>query len=230
MSKVKHTVVRPRDQGLTQRIVPDRGEQRVGRVGLRLVGEVDPREEMPQQPARQHADADVRGLAVGGARLDGDELEAPLGVGRAAAEAGRSRPRAAAPRACPPGAGSGRGGWPARSRPARRRPARRRRRSPRRRSGSRPGRRARRAARRPRTAARTRRTGRRSATASLISLHRRRLAAAQHDVEPVAERPLGLGGPEVEARRSSARAPSGRGPTGRSGPARTAGRRGSTSG
>ena len=52
---------------------------------------------------------------------------------------------------------------------------------------------------------------------------------AEHDVEPVAERPLRLGRVEVERARRAARAPAGRAPTGRSGRTRRADRPGSTS-
>ena len=71
--------------------VVDSGEHRVGRVGLGLVGEVDPGDQRFSRP-RANTETSMCGACArrrgpAPARLDGDELEAALGVGRAAAEA-----------------------------------------------------------------------------------------------------------------------------------------------
>ena len=220
-----------RDQGRAHGVVLDRREQRVGRVRLRLVREVDPREQVPQQAAGEHDHVDVRRLGRERARLDRHEPERPLGVGRAAAEADEARPRAAAPRGRPRDAGSGRHGSPARSRSARRRAGRRRRRTP-----------------CPRSAARRDRSGRRACSPpSNGSPNSKNGPTVCDGVEPgisppsasprapAARCPTGTpsahSGLVVAGRsaRSSARAPAGRAPTGRSGRTRTAGRPGSTS-
>ena len=76
-------------------------QHRVGRVGLRLVGEVDPRRQLAQQPAGEHVDRDVRRLhrPVGPGHAPGlhrREPVAPLGVGRRSGRSRRSPPRARA--------------------------------------------------------------------------------------------------------------------------------------
>src|SRR3712207_3714738 len=83
------------DQRRAQRWILDRGEHGVCRVSLLLVGEVDPRDELPEQPAREDRDVDVRrlGSAIGagdGAWLDCQELVTAVDVRRAAAEAGEA--------------------------------------------------------------------------------------------------------------------------------------------
>ena len=107
-------------------------QHRVGRVGLRLVGEVDagsPRgragPRAKTETARCGACAARRRPAAAG--LHGAEPEPAVGVGGAAAERREARGRRRH-RAGRPGGRSGRRGRPARSRPARPGPARRRRR------------------------------------------------------------------------------------------------------
>src|SRR6187431_176265 len=73
------------DQRLTP-LRPERGQQRVGGVGLRLVAEVDARRDAVEQAAREHRDGDVRRLAALGGGLAGDDLPAALGVRRTAPE------------------------------------------------------------------------------------------------------------------------------------------------
>ncbi len=97
-----------RDQRVAHRGILDRRQQRVGCVGRLLVREVDPREEVLQQPTGENDDVDVRRVRRGGARLDGVEAELAVLVGRRSGRSRRSRPPAAAPRACPRDAGSGR--------------------------------------------------------------------------------------------------------------------------
>src|ERR687893_2724616 len=64
------------------------GQDGVGGVGLRLVGEVDAGDDPVEQPAREHGDVDVRGLlAVDAARLDRGDLPAAVVVGGRAPEA-----------------------------------------------------------------------------------------------------------------------------------------------
>src|SRR5829696_5771220 len=56
------------DEGRALRL-SETGEQRVGRVGARLVPEVDPRGEPVQEPAGEHGHGDVRCLAARRGRL-----------------------------------------------------------------------------------------------------------------------------------------------------------------
>src|SRR3712207_6938011 len=75
------------------RRILDRREHGVCRVGLLLVGEVDPCDELPEQPAREDRDVDVRrlGPSVGaGDRtwLEGQELVTAVDVRRTAPIAG----------------------------------------------------------------------------------------------------------------------------------------------
>src|SRR3712207_3180506 len=83
------------DQRRAQLRVLDRREHRVGRVGLLLVGEVDPCDDLPEQPAREDRDVDVRRLgpivgAGDGTWLDGQELVTAVDVRRAAPKAGEA--------------------------------------------------------------------------------------------------------------------------------------------
>src|ERR1700687_2677212 len=72
-------------------------EDRIGAVG-RLVGEIQPRIDLPQHAAREDADHDMRRLRLAArprhrTRLDGVEAEDPGLVGGRAAEAGELRVR-----------------------------------------------------------------------------------------------------------------------------------------
>src|SRR5215210_2916534 len=78
------------DEGRPGRRV-ERGEQRIGGVGLLLVGEVDPGHHAVQQPAGEHGDGDVRRLAAGRARLHRADRPRAGPVGRAAPEAAEAR-------------------------------------------------------------------------------------------------------------------------------------------
>ena len=75
------------DQRLAHGLILDGREQRVARVGLLLLREVDPGEEVPQQATGQHDDVDVRRVRRGRPRLDREEPEAAPLVGRAPPEA-----------------------------------------------------------------------------------------------------------------------------------------------
>ena len=197
------------------RLSSSRADQhRVGRVRLRLVREVDARELVLEQPAREHEHVETRRLARQRLGLGDHERKASLGVGAA--------PR---PSACP---------RDPRARPSRRGsvpPARRRAR----RSGER-------AERSPGSASsfcgsregRSSRTARPSARGppecQAISSGVVAEPPAEDDVPLVAERPLRLRGLEVEAcdqQRPCLRVAHGRG---RSGRTPSAGRRGNTSG
>src|SRR3712207_8392019 len=59
------------------RRILDRRQHGVGRVGILLVGEVDPCDELPEQPAREDRDVDVRrlGPAVGRSEEHTSELQ-----------------------------------------------------------------------------------------------------------------------------------------------------------
>ena len=158
-----------------------------------------------EQPAGEHVDRDVRRLqsrrrARDAPRLDRRDPVAALVVG---GRSGRSRgsPRAATSSRSSPGGRSGRRGRPARSRSARRGPDRR---APSTHDAVDPdrvrvGRAATSSRARPRRAAPMReerpdrlRRGRAERLSHSV-LHRRRVGPAQHDVELVGERPLGLG-------------------------------------
>ena len=185
-------------------------EHGVGGVRLGLVGEVDARHDVLEQPAREDDDLEVRRLQAAvrprhAAGLDGDELEAAAVDRARAAEAvnpssSGSSSRCRRVRVAPGGVrlpdldhpvGHGLAG--AVEQDARG-------------SGSPAGRPGRRGVgpigppSRPMLEVRPdglrRRERRRSVIVRL--LERRRLAAAEHDVEAVAERPVGLGQPEVE--------------------------------
>ena len=86
------------DQRRAPGAVGDAGQGRVARVRLRLVGEIDPRRDALQQPARVDRQQDVRRVHEVGdadrARLDRDDRERAVAIGRAAPEpaepAGRS--------------------------------------------------------------------------------------------------------------------------------------------
>src|SRR5579864_9513707 len=54
--------IAPRDERLAHAGVLDRRQQRVARIGRRLVGEIDAREEMQQEAAGKQRDIDVRCL------------------------------------------------------------------------------------------------------------------------------------------------------------------------
>src|SRR5262249_17033646 len=82
--------VTARDEGRACRLA-ELGEDRIRRVRLLLLREVDARREPLQEPAGEHGDREMRGLQpavrpVDAARLHGHEVEAPVGVRAATAK------------------------------------------------------------------------------------------------------------------------------------------------